>query len=127
MNVNENVSDILSHTIIERKACDKWNSKTIQERIHASYKYKHIFVKYNLPSNDWANKFDGLTSYQRNILLKGELIRTYDSLPNIDKTKIKREFGLSHFSSKWFKLSPHDKKKLLNSVLYNAQESKKCK
>ena len=117
MNDNENISNLLSHTSIEKRASDRWNSKTVSERLHASSKYKHIFAKYKLPSNDWSNLFNELTSHQRNILLKGELIRTYDALANTDKTKIKREFGLSHFSSKWFKLSPQDKKTLLNSIL----------
>ena len=119
MNENENISIILSHNSIEKRASDRWNSKTVSERLHASSKYKHIFAKYKLPNNDWSSIFKDLTKYQKNILLKGELIRTYDALANTDKTKIKKEFGLSHFSSKWFKLSPKDKKTLLNSILYN--------
>ena len=119
MNDNENISNLLSHTSIEKRASDRWNKKTVTERLRTSSKYKHIFAKYHLPTNDWSNIFNDLTSHQRNILLKGELIRTYDALANIDKTKIKNLFGLSHFSSKWFKLSPQDKKTLLNSVLHN--------
>jgi len=119
MNENENISNLLSHTSIEKRASDRWNKKTVTERLHASSKYKHIFAKYHLPTKDWSNIFNELTSHQRNILLKGELIRTYDALANTDKTKIKNQFGLSHFSSKWFKLSPQDKKTLLNSVLHN--------
>jgi hypothetical protein len=116
---NENVKSILSHTLIEKRASNKWNNKTVTERLNASLKYKHIFVKYHLAFNDWSNNFDELTSQQRNVLLKGELIRTYDALPNSCKTKIKKQLGLSSFSSKWFKLSPKDKKILLNSVLHN--------
>ena len=119
MSENENISNLLSRTSIEKRASDRWNNKTVTERLHASSKYKHIFVKYHLLTKDWSNIFNELTSHQRNILLKGELIRTYDALANTDKTKIKNQFGLSHFSSKWFKLSPQDKKILLNSVLHN--------
>ena len=117
--MNENENNILSYNSIKRRASDRWNNKTATERLHISSKYKHIFARYHLPANDWSNIFNELTSQQRNILLKGELIRTYDALANTDKTKIKNQFGLTHFSSKWFKLSPKDKKKLLNSVLHN--------
>ena len=117
MSENESIDNLLSHASIENRASIKWDSKTISERLHASCKYKHIFVKHHLPCNDWSNAFNKLTNHQKNILIKGELIRTYDSLPNSYKTKIKQEFGLSHFSSKWFKLLPQDKKKLLTSIL----------
>lgn len=119
MNENEKANNLLTYSSLEKRASDRWNKKTITERLRASSKYKHIFLKYHLPSNDWSNIFNGLTSQQKNILLKGELIRTYDALANTDKTKIKNKFGLSHFSSKWFKLSPQDKKTLLNSILHN--------
>ena len=125
MSENENISNLLSRTSIEKRASDRWNNKTVTERLHASSKYKHIFVKYHLLTKDWSKIINELTSHQRNILLKGELIRTYDALANTDKTKIKNQFGLSHFSSKWFKLSPQDKKTLLNSVLHNGQASQK--
>ena len=111
--------DILSHKSIRERASARWDSKSATDRIRASSKYKHIFVKHNLPSNDWSNTFSELTAPQRNILLKGELIRTYDSLENNVKTKIKRKYGLSQFSSKWFKLPSTDKKILLNSILSN--------
>lgn len=125
MDKNERISNLLSRASIEKRASDRWNKKTVTERLHASSKYKHIFSKYRLPTKDWSNSFNELTLHQRNILLKGELIRTYDALANTDKTNIKIKFGLSHFSSKWFKLSPQDKKTLLNSVLHNGQESQR--
>ena len=116
---NENIENILSTRSITNKASERWNRKTPSEKVRSSLKYKHIFVKHNLPSTDWSNNFSNLTKQQRNILIKGELIRTYDALANIDKTRIKQKFGLSHFASKWFKLSSKDKKILLNSVLNN--------
>lgn len=116
---NENICNILSHKSIEERTKSRWDSKSCMERVRTSTKYRHIFAKYHLPSNDWSNVFNELSSHQRNILLKGELIRTYDSLANKDKTRIKKEFGLSHFSSKWFKLPSRDKKILLKSVLSN--------
>jgi hypothetical protein len=114
---NETTKDYLSRDLIVKRAEEKWNSKAPSERIRSSHKYKHIFEKLNLPSVDWNNEFSKLSKSQTNILIKGELIRTYDSMPNREKTKIKNQFGLSTFSSKWFRLSPSDKKILLNSIL----------
>lgn len=116
---NESIENILSTSTITKNASERWNRKTPSEKIRSSLKYKHIFVKHNLPTTDWSNNFSNLTRQQRNILIKGELIRTYDALANMEKTRIKQKFGLSHFASKWFKLSPQDKKILLNSVLNN--------
>ena len=114
---NESTNTLLSRETIVSKAREKWDAKTSTEKIRSSHKYKHIFDKLNLPLVDWNNEFSNLSKSQTNILIKGELIRTYDSMPNREKTKIKNQFGLSTFSSKWFRLSPSDKKILLNSVL----------
>ena len=114
---NGNLSNTLSHETIVNKAKEKWNSKISADRIRCGRKYHHIFEKLNLPKVDWDNQFDDLSKSQINILIKGELIRTYDSMPNKEKTKIKNHFGLSMFASKWFRLPSCDKKILLNSVL----------
>lgn len=104
------------NSIIER-AKENWDFKTKYDKMRASKKYNHIFVGIKKPINDWNNLFDNLTTPQKNVLIKGELIRTYDGLPNIDKTKIKNLLGLSEFSSKWYKLSKSDKVKLLKFVI----------
>ena len=119
---NDNVSNVLSHETIIERAKEKWNKKLSEEKIRCGRKYHHIFDKLNLPQVDWDNQFDELLKSQTNILIKGELIRTYDSMPNKDKTKIKENFGLSTFSSKWFRLPSCDKKILLNSVLKNDEQ-----
>ena len=116
-NSNGNIDNILSHESIVKRARDKWDLKGSTERVRSGHKYHHIFEKLNLPSVDWDNSFDDLSKSQINILIKGELIRTYDSMPNKQKTRIKERFGLSCFSSKWFRLPSCDKKILLNSVL----------
>ena len=118
-NVSGNINTILSHESIKKRAEEKWNSKSNTEKIRSGHKYRHIFEKLKLPSVDWDNAFSDLSNCQANILIKGELIRTYDSMPNRDKTRIKECFGLSSFSSKWFRLPSCDKKILLNSVLKN--------
>lgn len=117
--VSNEINEKISNRLIKRRAKEKWDAKSKSEKLHCGYKYRHIFIKYKLPTNDWSNCFSKLTRQQRNILIKGELIRTYDALSNNDKTIIKKTFGLSRFASKWFKLSFKDKKILLNSVLYN--------
>ena len=110
-------SSLLSRECIVKRAKEKWDSKTSNEKLRSSHKYKHVFEKLNLPSVDWDNEFSKLSKSQANILIKGELIRTYDSMSNKDKTKIKNEFGLSAFSSKWFRLPSSDKRILLNSII----------
>ena len=120
----ENGLVLISPSSVLVRAEKNWNSKSNLERINSSRKYGHIFVNHNLISNDWKNDFNELSKSQRNILLKGELIRTYDSLSNNDKSLIKRSLGLKTFASKWFKLTSRDKRILLNHVL-NGQEEKK--
>lgn len=109
--------NVLNRADILARAKLSWNNKSLEARIKAGGKYQHFWNKFKLPTNDWVNEFDNLTVYQQNVIIKGELIRFYDSLPNLQKTHIMREFGLSSFSSKWYKLSGEDKKKLLNYVI----------
>ena len=118
-NLSDNVNNILSHESIVKRAEEKWNLKSSVDKVRSGHKYRHIFEKLNLPSVDWDNKFSELSKSQANILIKGELIRTYDSMSNKDKTRLKERFGLSSFSSKWFRLPSCDKKILLNSILKN--------
>lgn len=117
MNVKLVIGDLLSRNTIEKRAKARWDSKSEPERIRASSKYRHVFEKFKLSHNSWNGSFDSLKRAQRNILMKGELIRTYDALSNKQKTEIKKKFGLSTFSSKWFRLPSNDKKKLLELVL----------
>ena len=110
-------SNTLNKTEISSRAKTKWNEKSEANKVRAGSKYQHFLGKFKLPMNNWNSEFDVLTKYQQNVIVKGELIRTYDSLPNTTKTKIMREFGLSAFSSKWYKLPSGDKKILLNYVI----------
>lgn len=120
---NDNFTKLLSHKAIVRRAKERWDLKKSADRIRCGRKYRHIFEKLNLPQVEWDCSFEDMVKCQMNILIKGELIRTYDSMPNRDKTKIKEHFGLSEFSSKWFKLPSCDKKILLNSVLNNGSKN----
>lgn len=110
-------NNILNKENILARAKLNWDEKNKHTRIRAGSKYRHFLSKHRFPTNDWENEFDNLTKYQKNVLIKGELIRLYDSLPNLSKTKIMRDFGLSTFSSKWYKLPCEDKKILLNCVI----------
>ena len=116
-NSSDNISNVLSHESIVKRTEEKWNLKSSVDKIRSGRKYRHIFEKLNLPSVDWDSTFSELSKNQTSILIKGELIRTYDSMPNRYKTHIKERFGLSTFSSKWFRMPSCDKKILLNSVL----------
>ena len=116
---NDNVNDNLSHDVIAKRAEERWNTKDSISKIRSGRKYQHIFEKLNLPSVEWDNPFSELSKSQISILVKGELIRTYDSMDNQEKTTIKKRYGLSTFSSKWFRMPPCDKKILLKSVLKN--------
>ena len=113
---DKTISNILSKRAIVCRAEKNWNDKDENKRISASNKYKHIFKKFHMKENDWRNDFADLSENQQSILVKGELIRTYDGLSNFKKTALKRHFGLSTFSTKWFKLPPSDKKILLTSI-----------
>lgn len=110
-------ADVFNKESIKTRAREHWEVKTKELRLRAGRKYEHIFTKFNKPMNDWSNSFDDLTLPQQRILIKGEIIRTYDSLPNNDKSDIKRNYHLSKFESKWFKLPSGDKKKIL-SILF---------
>lgn len=102
---------------IKKGAKQKWNDKSPELRTKSGNKYRFIIEKLHKKVNDWNLDFDNLSDFQKKILIKGELIRTYDSLPNQEKTEIKKKLGLSKFSYKWYKLSSLDKKILLNYVI----------
>ena len=107
------LKNIFNKESIFRRAKENWDYKDKESRIKSSHKYRHIFDKTKVLLTDWSEEFDKLSKKQQNLLIKGELIRTYDSLPNIDKTYIKNKFRLSVFSSKWYKLPNADKNKLI--------------
>lgn len=106
----------LSPSEICKRAQMSWDSKTALEKERSKRKYEHIFQKLQLEEHDWESPFEKLSASQKSIIIKGELIRTYDSLDNRVKTQIKDKFNLSTFASKWYKLKPQDKKILLNSI-----------
>ena len=108
---------MLDRLEIKNGAKQKWDTKTPELRVRSGNKYKFIVEKFHKKIKDWSLDFDDLSNFQKKILIKGELIRTYDSLPNSEKTKIKNELNLSKFSYKWYKLSSSDKKILLNYVI----------
>ncbi len=110
------LNDIFNKKAIIERAKEHWNFKDDSSKIKASHKYNHIFFKRHEVVHNWRNHFDALTQQQQVILIKGELIRTYDALPNSDKTEIKKSLGLSTFASKWYKLPSVDKAKLLEYV-----------
>lgn len=111
------LNDIFNKNSIKHRAKECWDYKSKASRLKRGNKYKHIFINRNTVIQDWSNTFDELSKPQQALLIKSELIRTYDALPNTDKTKIKNKFKLSKFESKWYKLPSSDKSKLLMFVL----------
>lgn len=111
-----NVEEIFNKQKITERAKEDWGYKCVEARLKCGNKYRHILAKRNEVPNPWSNEFDELSDFQRLMLIKGEMIRTYDSLPNSDKTKIKDKLGLSEFCSKWYRLNSSDKKKLLSII-----------
>ena len=115
VNMNNNVIDfIFNREAIYLRAKERWDKKTISERLKAEKKYKHIMVLKSYNDIDWNRNFDKLLNFQKFLLYKGEIIRTYNNLKNIEKTYIKRTYNLDEFQTKWHKLSHNDKMKILN-------------
>ena len=112
-----NLFDIFNKTSINNRAKENCDFKSDTSRLKAGHKYKHIFKEKDVSLCDWTNLFDNLSRPQQILLIKSELIRTYDALPNIDKTKLKTKLNLSMFASKWYKLPSTDKNKLLKYVI----------
>ena len=111
------VKSIFNRKAIEQRAQENWDFKNQRSRTSCGRKYNHIFVKHKMTMNPWENDFYGLSPSQQKLLLKSEIIRTYDALPNSDKSKIKFSLGLSTFASKWYKLPSEDKKKILKVII----------
>lgn len=111
------LSEIFNKDAIEARARNFWDDKSSNARNKIGRKYNHLFIGAEDTLIPWDNNFNELLKVQKNLIVKGELIRTYDNLPNKDKTKLKNMFGLSVFSSKWFKLPSKDKELLLKFVI----------
>ena len=116
MGENLTLSDVFNRTSIYLRAKEHWDFKCVKERLRCGKKYSHIFSDKDSSLVDWSNPFESLSLKQKKLIIKGELIRTYDSLPNIDKPYITNKFRLSVFSSKWYKLPNADKNKLIKKL-----------
>jgi hypothetical protein len=79
------IEDILDKKQIQERAAMRWNSFTPIERLRESKKYGHITAHGNA---GWVLEFDYLDPPKQNILIKGELIRTYDKMLMSDKKKV---------------------------------------
>lgn len=109
----DELENILPKDLIKTSVVEAWNQKNSKDKETIGKKYNHLFKK----SIIWNIDFVSLSEKQKFLLIKGELIRKYDSLSNKEKTIIKNRLKLSDFGSKWFKLNNADKHKLLNYVL----------
>jgi len=110
------IEDILDKEQVTYRARERWNEMTVLERLRQGQKYKHVPIPNNKVAS-WVQEFCMLDEPNQNILIKGELIRTYDAMLISDKRKLCSEAMLSKFQTKWFKLTNDDKTKLLDYVL----------
>ena len=110
-----NFEDIIDKEQIRRRAKSAWDIQNPLEKLKSGKKYLH--ASDGIRPIDWLCPFDALSEKQRNILIKGELIRTYDRLLLSDKKKLTNEACLSTFQTKWYKMSSIDKQKLLKHIL----------
>ena len=78
--------DIFNKESIQKRAKEYWDCKDEQCKVKCGNRYNHIFENKIGVSYTWNKSFDFLSKPQQTIIIKGELIRTYDALPNIDKT-----------------------------------------
>ena len=92
MGENLTLSDVFNRTSIYLRAKEHWDFKCVKERLRCGKKYSHIFGDKDSSLVDWSNPFESLSLKQKKLIIKGELIRTYDSLPNIDKAYIQNKF-----------------------------------
>ena len=111
--MSKKLDNFISKEEILNRAKENWNGKTIQDKILKSRRYKHIFLENKMPLISWLKDFDELNQFQQNLLIKGEIIRTYNSLPNTYKAKLVLRWNLSKFSSKWHNLPYEDKINIL--------------
>lgn len=109
------LSDIFNRIAIYNRAKEYWDCKTAIERKRIGKRYEHILTNHTISC--WSQPFDSLALCQKRLIIKGELIRTYDELPNIDKTTLKNMLHLSMFSAKWRFLSSKDKSKIIKFIM----------
>ena len=107
--------DIIDKNHIKLRAERFWNEQNQIQRIKEGKKYIHACN--GLHPIDWVYDFKHLNERQQNVIIKGELIRTYDNMLISDKKKLTNEACLSKFETKWYKMSPKDKNKILKHIL----------
>lgn len=116
ISLNKELNNLLRKEAIEERAEFDWNCKTDNEKKQKGKKYAHIVSRLNLglTEEDWLNEYSLLSNFQKKLIFKGEVIRTYDALSSKDKTQLMKFWGLSKFSNKWHNLPYSDKNLILN-------------
>lgn len=95
-----------------------WNALSSEEKQKKGNKYsKSDSIAQYIKDCEWNVEFDELNEKQKILLMKSILIKTYDSLSNNIKTEIMKEYGLSKFSSKWFRMPKNDRSTICSKVL----------
>lgn len=107
--MNKELLDIISYEAILKRTEDDWDCKTFKEKKRKGKKFTYVCKLYNVKDNNWILPFNSLSSFQKSLLIKGEVIRTYNALPNKDKTILKNYWNLHKFATKWYNLLSVDK------------------
>lgn len=105
---------LISPPNLIKRAMEDWESKEDIEKIRKSKKYKHIFIQKNIPCKSWLIPFNEMTTFQKNLIIKAEIIRMYDALSNSDKSRLIPIYNIKVFATKWHKLKYSDKIRILN-------------
>ena len=110
------LDDLLIRNYVSQRTREKWDREGDEYKECRGAKYAHIFKNPNNVLN-WKVDFSELSRGQQSVLMKREIINTYDLLSHEEKKKLQDKLNLSRSPNKWFNLPPKDKKKILKVIL----------
>lgn len=119
------LDDLLIRNYVSQRTREKWNNEDDENKEYRGLKYAHLFQKSNNVL-DWKVDYSDLTKGQQSLLMKREIINTYDLLSHEEKKKLQNQLKLSRSPNKWFNLPPRDKAKILKVVLCEKNDENIC-
>lgn len=112
------LKDLIDKDLIEAKAIVNWQMLPSIKKKQKSYKYNQVLTnQWRVDSTkNWSCKYIDLTVEQKRLLLKKELINTYNALSEDDKLLLEQYLNLDKAAKEWVSLSSDDKKKLIQLI-----------
>ena len=111
--MKKKLDDYVSLESIRKRAIENWDNKTVDEKRKKSERYKHVSEIYGYYGLKWNKSFLELNDFQQMVVMKAEIIRTYDML-NVYYRKVFNEYlGLEENAKKWHLLSFKSKNKIM--------------